>query len=378
VEQVATGLEEPTKKPQSRFYRPELDVLRFLAFTMVFIDHALPFDGMFTDRRWLGSVRYAGGFGVCLFFMLSSFLITDLLEREHEATGDIHLKAFYVRRVLRIWPLYFAFLFFDFFVQLSRHNGHFPVGKLLAFLLIAGNWYVSRFEVPLTLSSPLWSISVEEQFYLVWPPYRKYVGRLGSIVFAVVTLVLSYVVLAYLCHVQARNFWTNSFLQFQFFSTGALLSFALRGRAPGFSTGARLAFFAGGIAMLLSSPQFLLTRGLTFSNFGGGFLLVNAGCILIFLSFLGESRIGKWRFLTYLGRISYSLYVFHWMFVVAAVHVGRAVASRGLLPPLAARGIMMVVAFAVAIVIASISYHSFEAPILRYKRRFEVVRSRPV
>jgi peptidoglycan/LPS O-acetylase OafA/YrhL len=194
VEQVATGLEEPTKKPQSRFYRPELDVLRFLAFTMVFIDHALPFDGMFTDGRWLGSVRYAGGFGVCLFFMLSSFLITDLLEREHEATGDIHLKAFYVRRVLRIWPLYFAFLFFDFFVQLSRHNGHFPVGKLLAFLLIAGNWYVSRFEVPLTLSSPLWSISVEEQFYLVWPPYRKYVGRLGSIVFAVVTLVLSYVV----------------------------------------------------------------------------------------------------------------------------------------------------------------------------------------
>jgi peptidoglycan/LPS O-acetylase OafA/YrhL len=248
----------------------------------------------------------------------------------------------------------------------------------LAFLLLAGNWYVSRFEVPLTLSSPLWSISVEEQFYLVWPSFRKYVGRLGSIVFAVVTLLLSYVVLAHLCHTQARNFWTNSFLQFQFFSTGALLSFALRGRAPGFSTGARLAFFAGGIAMLLASPQFLLTRGLTFSNFGPGYLLVNAGCVLLFLSFLGESRMGKWRFLSYLGRISYGLYVFHWMFVVAAVHVGRALASRYLVPPLVARRIMMAVAFALTIVIASISYHFFEAPILRYKRRFEVIRSRPV
>jgi peptidoglycan/LPS O-acetylase OafA/YrhL len=379
VEKAAAVLEESkTKKTQSRFYRPELDVLRLLAFTMVFLDHTLPYDGIFSDGRWLGAFRFAGGFGVCMFFMLSSFLITDLLEREHEVTQTIQLRAFYVRRVLRIWPLYFSFLFFDFFVQQIRHTHNFPIGKLLAFLLLAGNWYVGRFDLPLTLSSPLWSISVEEQFYLVWPSFRKYVGRLGSIILAVAMLVVSYLVLARLCYVHAWNLWPNTFVQFQFFSTGALLSFALRGRAPRFSTAARLALFAMGVAMLVVSPRVFFIRGEVFFYLAIGFLLVNAGCILIFLSFLGESRMGKWRVLTYLGRISYGLYVFHWMIVTAALHVARLLASRHLLPDPVARGIMAIAAFLLTVLVASLSYRFFEAPILRYKKRFEVIRTRPV
>jgi peptidoglycan/LPS O-acetylase OafA/YrhL len=379
VEETAAVLEpSKTKKAQSRFYRPELDVLRLLAFTMVFLDHMLPYDGVFADGGWLGSFRYAGGFGVCVFFMLSSFLITDLLEREHEVTQTIQLRAFYVRRVLRIWPLYFAFLFFDFFVQQIRHTHNFPVGKLLAFLLLAGNWYVGRFNVPLTLSSPLWSISVEEQFYLVWPSFRKYVGRWGSIILAIVALVVSYVVLAWLCATHAWNPWPNTFLQFQFFSTGALLSFALRGRAPRLSVAARLALFAVGIGMLVAAPRLFLTREFTFAHFAPGFLLVNAGCIVIFLSFLGESRMGKWSVLTYLGRISYGLYVFHWMIVTAAVHIARSLVGRQLLSPLLARSLMGIAAFAVTVLVASLSYRFFEAPILRYKKRFEVIRTRPV
>jgi peptidoglycan/LPS O-acetylase OafA/YrhL len=167
-------------------------------------------------------------------------------------------------------------------------------------------------------------------------------------------------------------------VQFQFFSTGALLSFALRGRSPRFSTAARLALFAVGIGMLVASPRLFFTHGQTFSFLGPGFLLANAGCIVVFLSFLGESRMGKWRALTYLGRISYGLYVFHWMIVTAAVHAARSVVSRHLLPPLLARGLMAVAAFLLTVVLASLSYRFFEAPILRFKRRFEVIRTRPV
>jgi peptidoglycan/LPS O-acetylase OafA/YrhL len=379
VEEAAAVLEpSKTKKAQSRFYRPELDVLRLLAFTMVFLDHTLPYDGRFADGTWLGSFRYAGGFGVCVFFMLSSFLITDLLEREHEVTQTIQLRAFYVRRILRIWPLYFSFLFFDFLVQQIRHTHNFPVGKLLAFLLLAGNWYVGRFNLPLTLSSPLWSISVEEQFYLAWPSFRKYVGRWGSIILAVAMLILSYIVLAWLCSVQAWNPWPNTFVQFQFFSTGALLSFALRGRAPRLSVATRLALFAVGAGMLVVAPQLFFTRGLSFAHFAPGFLLVNGGCIVIFLSFLGESRMGKWGVLTYLGRISYGLYVFHWMIVTAAVHTARLLVARQLLSPLFARSLMAIAAFGFTVLVASLSYRFFEAPILRYKKRFEVIRTRPV
>ena len=108
----------PAAKPKApKFYHPELDVLRFVAFLSVFFCHGLPFH---TPRSlhgaaeflWqlLQAAREAGNFGVCLFFMLSSYLITELLRREYLQTNTIHLKAFYVRRSLRIWPLYFTVL----------------------------------------------------------------------------------------------------------------------------------------------------------------------------------------------------------------------------------------------------------------------------
>ena len=101
----------------SRFYRPELDALRFVAFLCVFACHALPYPESLHSAsiqgpawRLIETVREAGNFGVSLFFLLSAYLITELMRREKLATSDVHLKAFYIRRVLRIWPLYFLML----------------------------------------------------------------------------------------------------------------------------------------------------------------------------------------------------------------------------------------------------------------------------
>lgn len=139
-----------------------------------------------------------------------------------------------------------------------------------------------------------------------------------------------------------------------------------------------MALFAGGIGTLIASPQLFLTHGLTFANFGPGFLLVNVGCILIFLSLLGESRLGKWRILTYLGRISYGLYVFHWMILLGTQKVGTVLVSHHHVPLAVALGLRMIVAFLLTVILAALSYRFFEAPILRYKKRFEVIRTRPV
>ena len=103
-----------------RFYRPELDVLRFFAFLGVFIFHAAPRTMDFYDRagypHWLSSLLIptfgAGAYGVDLFFALSAYLITSLLLRERAATGALDLRGFYLRRILRIWPLYLAFVAF--------------------------------------------------------------------------------------------------------------------------------------------------------------------------------------------------------------------------------------------------------------------------
>ncbi len=96
-----------------RFYRPELDALRFFAFSCVFLCHGpaldLTQDAAKSHRaatRFLAIFFHSGAFGLPIFFLLSAYLITELLIRERDRTGEIHLKDFYVRRILRIWPLY--------------------------------------------------------------------------------------------------------------------------------------------------------------------------------------------------------------------------------------------------------------------------------
>ncbi len=173
---ASTAQPEPVRA-SGRYYRPELDVLRFFAFLSVYLFHVLPrveaanHTGWLRSAAWLAAnFRLAGSFGVCLFFVLSSFLITELLLRERRQTGTVHVKAFYVRRILRIWPLYFFFLFFGALLGHFVADWHMEAPRLLAFLLLLGNWYVAVFGQTLNPIAPLWSISIEEQFYLTWRP----------------------------------------------------------------------------------------------------------------------------------------------------------------------------------------------------------------
>src|SRR5277367_1995577 len=99
------------KPPAERFYMPELDTLRFFAFLAVFLHHAFEFHDFAGMPHLVMSVVIntivAGMFGVDLFFLLSSYLITSLLLREYGATGRVDILGFWIRRCLRIWPLYF-------------------------------------------------------------------------------------------------------------------------------------------------------------------------------------------------------------------------------------------------------------------------------
>ena len=117
----------------------------------------------------LAGIARAGALGVDLFFALSAYLITGLLLRERRSSGAIDVRAFYVRRILRIWPLYYFTLLILVPAMSILPGERMPWRHFLAFGLFSGNWACAAWGYPPSSFSLLWSVSIEEQFYLAWP-----------------------------------------------------------------------------------------------------------------------------------------------------------------------------------------------------------------
>lgn len=182
---------------------PNLDGLRFFCFLAVFLFH-----GFHTESAEIASsssyraVRLLfrhGDLGVNFFFVLSGFLITFLLLAEKRRHGGIHVGYFYTRRVLRIWPLYFACVAFGFlgFPALKRLAGVEPNENAnpVMYILFLGNFDVIRSGLPdAGVLGVLWSVAVEEQFYLAWPLLLAAVplGREFWVLVAVLTTSLTF------------------------------------------------------------------------------------------------------------------------------------------------------------------------------------------
>jgi len=310
----------------ARFYEPELDVLRFCAFLAVYCFHALPsgYDALIPRfghaiPALLLAARNAMEFGVCMFFLLSSYLITKLLIIERKSTGSIHMKSFYIRRILRIWPLYLTFLLSMWF--LGRLHVFYPIetGRLLAFLFFSGNIYTGLFGFTYNPILPLWTISIEEQFYIIWPALAR-LGTTGLKLAAWGLIALSVLASALLSQHSinvSQAVWTNSLVHFQFFAIGALLAIRFANRVPAYSTLQRAALAMSGLALLLiaSGPLHIAREDASVAApwLTVGYELMALGTVFLFLAFLGADR-GRNkipRTLTYLGKISYGLYVFH-------------------------------------------------------------------
>ena len=150
-----------------------------------------------------------------LFFLLSAYLITELMRREKLATSDVHLKAFYIRRVLRIWPLYFLMLLLCGILGPFISIFHMAPGQVLANLFFSGNWYIVASLGSASALSYLWSISVEEQFYILWPSVFKIAERTGmSLLAAPVACVplslAAIVIVTQFCRLPDVTVWLNS------------------------------------------------------------------------------------------------------------------------------------------------------------------------
>lgn len=375
--------------PESRktpFY-PALDGLRTIAVALVFLVHYAP------------ALFPFGWMGVQIFFVLSGFLITGILFDTARDPG--RYKNFYIRRALRIFPLYYLVLGVLGMVVLLTHGFHPPYFWLWAVYLQNFFWLVTHGNAEDTLYTGahhgfavighLWSLAIEEQFYLIWPPIVFAVRHRTRLMLVCAALILSRILLA----VYWQNHLAPETLQLgviyrmlptqcDSFLLGGLLALWLRGRpAPrllatsGALAAAALILYATLLAILCGYPQLIHGQD-AFSYLGSfqvllGIPLCNltAACLV-----LAVVQPGTWLYrlcdlapMRSLGRVSYGLYFFHLpMYIAIGGFVNRNMDRLGIqgFHPMA----HAILTTALTVPLAYLSFHWFEKPFLRLKNRF--------
>ena len=373
----------PDRSPE-RFYRPELDVLRFFAFLGVFIFHAAPHTRDFYRAagapQWLSSFLIsafgAGAYGVDLFFALSAYLITSLLLRERDLRGTIDLRGFYLRRILRIWPLYLSFVAFAAIVGRFIPGQRLSADYLLGFTFMAGNWVYVFQGLPQSFAIPLWTVSIEEQFYLTWPLALRKANPRRIAIFAIALLLLAHVLRTWMviAGAAANAMEYGTFTRLDPIALGILVALAAE-RLPSVSHWQRWALMMFGLSACIAAyAMSALENHATVSTWylSAAHSLTAAGSLAVMLAVLGATHsFFRNKALIYLGKISYGLYV---------IHEFAHLLARQIFPAASPMRVLMQsgISLAITVVLAAASYRWLETPFLRLKERYAYVRSRPV
>lgn len=388
----------PVSAPRTR-RDPALDGLRGLAVLMVFLFH---YGGGLQSPtpavRLLGYVTQGSWLGVVLFFALSGFLITGSL---WDSLGQRHrLRNFYIRRVLRIFPIYFLALFAAALYALHRSATVASLKPLTVFVFFLQDLpHLSSYALQNQLSLPLyhlWTVAVEEQFYLLWPIIllfahsRRHALRLSLWVFGITVLFL-YCVYALPAFIGARTHHLYDYFlltQAAPIALGAAASLAMgsrigpSGRKPGshriVRKYARPAFLIG-LAIYLYTC--ILSKTLYLSGpiqfwLGLPAIAVSAAAAIPLVLRPGLLRtLASYPALGWMGRISYGFYIFHILLEPLFDHIGRVVAhaNTGEYYQI----VRLVFAFPITCLISWLSFHLFEMPILSLKRLFPMGSSLP-
>jgi|SRR5581483_5135370 len=372
------------KARAGRFYSPELDVLRFFAFFGVFVFHAAPrtmdFYAAAGIPAWLSKLLIstfgAGAYGVDLFFALSAYLITSLLLRERSTTGKLDLRSFYVRRILRIWPLYLGFVAFAAIAAQFLSWQNLPLRYIAGYTLLAGNWLYVFYGLPASFAVPLWTVSIEEQFYLAWPLALRRASNRATAFMAIAVLVVAnlwrFALVVLAAPAQAMEY--NTFTRLDPIALGVLLALFV-GRLPTLSTWQRITLLATSVSTWIVTFWFTVVIELpklsTWQSAVGHLLTALASAAILFSVMGSQNAFLRNKWLLYLGKISYGLYVLHEFAHYCAMRLLPASTPMQVIE-------QSMFSLALTILLAGASYRWLESPFLRLKERFAYVQSRPV
>jgi peptidoglycan/LPS O-acetylase OafA/YrhL len=300
-----------------------------------------------------------GALGVEIFFTLSGFLITWLLLKENDATGTISFRGFYLRRTLRIFPAMYVYLLFGLAIHLVR--GHqVPWADVVASTFYLENYHEAIFRTPDNYMGHTWSLAIEEQFYLLWPlvmyRLRNNLPRLTTVLLAVIMGVwILRVVLHFGLGVYQGYIYHSFETRMDQLAMGCLLAVLLKREVLTnvwrFIT-SRTYLPAIVIAVIAASS---MLHGSFDYRFAIGYTLEPLLTAILLVQLIVLAETAPWKFFNgvimgFLGRISYSLYLYQQL----TLYTARSFTAEY---PVA---IQLAFAIAVTVAFAAFSYYFIE------------------
>lgn len=347
-------------------YRPALDGLRGVAILAVLAFH--------THHIFDSSILKGGNAGVDIFFVLSGFLITALLLEEWQTSGEITLRGFYWRRVLRLVPallvlLVSLYFFADVFLPIGEAGA--TTRSIPVAFLYASDFGLAFFQLRLGSLQHTWSLAMEEHFYLVWPLFLVAVLKLGASRKRLVVITLSLVVASAVHRAVLHQLGALPVRTYYGIDTraDALLIGCATGMCVcwGFLRARSLRLLVVPAVALIVVVMMATGYASAFMTLGGFTLLAMAAAVVIGWVVLGPASYlhGVLAFapLAWVGRISYGLYLWHYP-IFKASSLLRAGWSLRLL-----------VALTATLTVTCLSYYLIERPALRLKVRRRTVTS---
>lgn len=354
-------------------YMRQLDALRFFAVMGVLIAHNWE---LYPNTFVVGHVDL-GELGVKLFFVLSGFLITGILIGGREL-GErdpgrrlFFMRQFYVRRFLRIFPVCYAVLIALIIVNAAQVREVWP--WLFAYATNIYTWHYLAF--PATVPH-FWTLAVEEQFYLVWPWVMLFLPRKWLVPFLVGLCCLAPAWRLWASFHYSPHDWNAAYTftggVVDFLAIGAILAIAAHADRSRETLQRTLTRVVLPVGVVMYVSLFWVSRSL---DHHVPLALQGTGTALIFCWLIYSASRGfrghfghllEWRPIVYLGKISYGIYIFHFLvplaFAAAATHFGVGYENSGF--------VNFIATSLVTFGVAALSWHLFERPINGLKRHF--------
>lgn len=363
---------------QKRYF-PNLNGIRCIAALLVLLNHieqakyAFGIENIYKNPI----IQHTGRLGVGLFFVLSGFLITYLLLEERGRFGNVDTKKFYLRRIFRIWPIYFLIIGLSFFVfphlDLLNFPGaneklevHIPE-RLLLVTLVLPNYAFVLYELPYWCAQT-WSIGVEEQFYYLWPWLIKYPKKKIAIVFFFLAITAGLLILGIYVFdgdKQNKSATITAFIgqfRIQIMALGGVCAWLVYKQEQRildivFRKDIQIAVYLLLTALFFSGIHF--TGFLEVYAVFFAFFVLNVSCNPNSLISLENP------FMNHLGKISYGLYIYHVFAIVLLINIMKQYAPN--LTGANYHVAIYILALICSIGVASFSYSYFEKPLLAYK-----------